>query len=376
MTPPYPGNKRGALWTEDKNTLSEWTVDFEFRAGGGDRAGGKLQLWYARDGQQALGTASIYTAGAFDGLALVVDTHGGQQNIRGFLNDGTTDYRSHPNVDALAFGHCHYAYRNLGRPSKITLISGSSGLQVLVDGNPCFNSEKISLPSGYYFGVTAASSESPDSFEVFKFVLKSVIQRRLPEGAVREEPNMKYKHAPQARKPEGATREEPNMAYKQAPQIVDDTPASEFTTSQAQFEDLHSRLHLMSKATTNLFGEITKQTSAQEQRYQEILRQQPTQQTMANLDQRLQNIETMISAMKREIEGTDHKWQFDKLHEKISQTHVGVSEHLPERLRETIANHAPRVGFMITSLILFQCILAVAYVVYKRRRANAPKKYL
>lgn len=43
-----------------------------------ERGGGNLQLWYAKDGQQKIGSSSIYTVGPFDGFALVVDTHGGR----------------------------------------------------------------------------------------------------------------------------------------------------------------------------------------------------------------------------------------------------------------------------------------------------------
>jgi mannose-binding lectin 1 len=33
-------------------------------------------------------------------------------------------------------------------------------------------------------------------------------------------------------------------------------------------------------------------------------------------------------------------------------------------------------GFLITIVIVFQLLLAASYIAYKRRRANAPKKYL
>ena len=170
LTPPHPGNRRGALWADKKNTASDWSVDLHFRASGPERAGGNLQLWYADSGKALIGLSSIYTVRKFDGLALVVDTHGGTSgSIRGFLNDGTKDHRNDPHVDSLAFGHCDYAYRNLGRPSKLTMkTSPSIGLQVFIDDKPCFRSNKITLPSEYSLGITAASSETPDSFEVFK----------------------------------------------------------------------------------------------------------------------------------------------------------------------------------------------------------------
>lgn len=33
-------------------------------------------------------------------------------------------------------------------------------------------------------------------------------------------------------------------------------------------------------------------------------------------------------------------------------------------------------GFFITLIIVFQLLLAGSYVIYKRRRANMPKKFL
>ena len=33
-------------------------------------------------------------------------------------------------------------------------------------------------------------------------------------------------------------------------------------------------------------------------------------------------------------------------------------------------------GFFICMIIAFQGLLAVAYIIYKRRRANMPKKFL
>lgn len=82
--------------------------------------------------------------GQFDGFALVIDTHGGRGgSIRGFLNDGTTDYKSHRSVDSLAFGHCDYAYRNLGRPSVVKMKHTNSLFEVTVDDKVCFSSNKV-----------------------------------------------------------------------------------------------------------------------------------------------------------------------------------------------------------------------------------------
>jgi hypothetical protein len=41
-----------------------------------------------------------------------------------------------------------------------------------------------------------------------------------------------------------------------------------------------------------------------------------------------------------------------------------------------ITASSPRMGFFLFMLIAFQVLLAVSYVIYKRRRANMPKKFL
>ena len=69
-------------------------------------------------------------------------------SIRGFLNDGSTDYRHHHAVDSLAFGHCDYSYRNLGRPSTIQIKQEANNFQVTVDGKQCLTSNKVSADSG------------------------------------------------------------------------------------------------------------------------------------------------------------------------------------------------------------------------------------
>ena len=78
--------------------------------------------------------------------AIVVETltrqlQGG--SIRGFLNDGSVDYKNHHHLEELAFGHCDYSYRNLGRPSRIHLLQDSNGFEVIVDDNRCFRSDQV-----------------------------------------------------------------------------------------------------------------------------------------------------------------------------------------------------------------------------------------
>ena len=77
LTPPAPGNQRGAIWGDQTLQQAGWTADIDFRATGPERGGGMLTVWLARNGQYEIGTSSIYTVGKFEGLALNIDTYAG-----------------------------------------------------------------------------------------------------------------------------------------------------------------------------------------------------------------------------------------------------------------------------------------------------------
>lgn len=367
LTPPYGGNKRGALWSENKLTLQDWQVDLKFRAGATDRGSGNLQIWYAQDGEKTVSTSNIYEVGKWEGLAIVVDTVGGVQKIRGFLNDGSTHYKNHGNVDSLAFGHCDYVYRNLGRPSHIIVRSTSSGMLVQVDGRHCFTTDKVALPTNYNFGMTAASGDPPDSFEVFAFAVSNA-----PAGPSNPQQDAHQHQQQQSSPPPPAQNQNPDAGMAQ----MDDRPASHYTTSESQFADLHNRLNPLSKSITNLFTEITRHTQAEEARYKEILTRIPNEQTIKSLESRIGNLDRVVGDLERELKSSDHKGQFAKISEQITQTHLGVTEQVPERLREYVQAHTPRIGFILYSFMAFQTCCIGAWCWYKWRKSTMPKKYL
>ncbi|KAJ9614122.1 hypothetical protein H2200_002258 [Cladophialophora chaetospira] len=363
LTPPYGGHKRGALWSEKKNTLQDWAVSFKFRAGGQDRASGNLQLWYVANGDKAVSTSSIYTVGKWEGLAIVIDTVGGVQKIRGFLNDGSAEYKSNQNVDGLAFGHCDYVYRNLGRPSELVVRhTRSGGLLVTIDSKTCFATAKVNLPTDYSFGMTAASTDPPDSFEVFTFALSSVNAPPAPQQQQQQPPSYQNQQAV----PQGGSG-------MYAP---DDTPASQYTTSESQFADLHNRLNLLSKSISNLFTELQRVSSSLESRNNELLSRMPSTQSISSLDSRVSNLDRVVSSLEKELKSSDHKTQFAKLSEQITQTNLGVTEQMPQRMREYMIAHTPRIGFILYSFMAFQTCCVGVFVWYKWRKSTMPKKYL
>lgn len=370
LTPPYPGNVRGAIWTEKPLLNSNWAVDVDFRATGPERGGGNLQIWYAKNGQNDVGTSSIYTVGRFDGLALVIDQYAGSAGfIRGFLNDGTTDYNHHHSVDSLAFGHCEYSFRNLGRPSRIMLKHSDNMFRVEVDGKLCFESSKIKLPLGYNFGITAASAENPDSFEVFKFV--STTESHTPDV---QDPNAGVQNAGMSPPPATNQIPTPNEAKNAGTSPNDklfsdppEAPASQFQSSAEQFSDLHNRLQSLMRNINAVHKTSDLQSQQAQARHEEVMGH------IVRMDNTLDRIERLAKKIEQvQDDVTDLHNALDRnvanLRGDVRNTH--------STMLSTIASMGTGLGKFVLVVLGSNGLLVLCYLVYKRRKANTPKKYL
>lgn len=127
---------------------------------------------------------------------------------------------------------------------KVT--QGSKTFKVEVDGNLCFETEKVKLPPGYHFGVSAITSDTPDSFELFSVLVSSMETYHTPG-----KPHQAYEEVT-----EGAGRivRDRGAVGQRAPHEVDyeeyvpefkDASAETYKTPDQQFTDVHNRLQGM-----------------------------------------------------------------------------------------------------------------------------------
>ncbi|KAJ6164852.1 hypothetical protein N7470_003524 [Penicillium chermesinum] len=275
-------------------------------------------------------------------------------SIRGFLNDGTTDFKSHRSVDSLAFGHCDYPYRNLGRPSVVKVKHTNSVFQVSVDDNICFTTSKVALPAGNTFGISAATPENPDSFEVFKFVLESA----AGQGQTLPPPTQEN------------AAQHPIFNQRPAPVPQGNTDKS----FESYFQNLNNQIQLQNKATSTIIQDLKAQAAKAEERSSEILR--TSRDLIQGLESRLQRMEQTLQTVQRDLESKDYSTRFNQLHDTLRSSHLSLSESLQGSLLSAITASTPRMGFFLFLVIAFQVVLAASYVIYKRRRANMPKKFL
>lgn len=322
LTPPAPGSTRGSLWTETGATQGAWTAEVSFRASGQERGSGNLQIWYAKDGQTTVGSNSVYTVPNFDGLVLNIDQYGSRGGmLRGFLNDGSTSFKDHHNVDSMAFGHCDFAYRNLGRPSRVRLTNDVDGFKVEIDDRECFSSDKVQLPAGYQFGISAATSENPDSFEVNHFVVSTT------KSITREEPNTANKQPPS-----GGTNSLPS-----SPEQLPDMDATSIKRQEEQFADLHNRLQSLSHQINNVFGEFERISNTMNDRHAELIGKIPrsSDEALSSLSRRVESIERTVQTIQRDVEGRDYKEHLSNLQQAVEGVRGGLADSLPDRLSQS-----------------------------------------
>lgn len=342
LTPPYPGNKRGAIWTEDKLQDVEWEANLYFRASGPERGGGNLQLWYAKDGANQIGTSSLYTVDKFDGLVIVVDQYGGRGGtIRGFLDDGSKSYKGTTTVDTLSFGQCDYPYRNQGRFSVLTLKQTPNDFEVLIDQRPCFKSSKILLPPGYQFGITAASPENPDSFEVMQFTTSTTVSaaQKQAQGGMNSPDQQKlqdqFRQQQQQQQGQGGEAQPGNAvpppvnSFKTMPDVL----AESIKDQQQQFADLHNRIQVLSHQSDNMFRELAELGKKQQERQVEIMnRAIPTHDNTLTMLQTLNRIERTLTDLQKAVDGKDFGERLAQLHNVITQSQSTLMEGLPQHM--------------------------------------------
>lgn len=395
LTPPAPGNQRGAVWADKPLEHTAWTADIDFRVNGPERGSGLLNIWLAKDGARNIGSQSIYTVGKFEGLVLVVNQHGGSAGmIRGFLNDGSLDYSMRNNVDNLAFGHCWFSYRNLGRPSQIKLRHNSQNFKVEVDGRLCFESDKIHIPTGYNFGLSAASAENPDSFEVFKVVV-------LSEDDIGAVPNNKEQQQQQQQqqfqqqpgenqKPLGGTthdengQKRPYMSFGRSGQAaipdpydnaIPDVDANTITSSKAQFEDLHTRIQSINHHLSSIFRSVAQYGGIADQNHQEVSMMLGEMKGLLTKLDRFASVENKLENLEREMRSLR-----SEMTARLKESEHSIKYHVTDK-HEDLAGHvvkhaAPGHTKLYVAIVGSQVVLAVAFFVYKRRKTGGPKKYL
>jgi mannose-binding lectin 1 len=151
------------------------------------------------------------------------------------------------------------------------------------------------------FGITAASAENPDSFEVFKFTLN------IPE-----------------------TSSDGRFQRQQFgnPAAADNRPTFDPAAIDTKFADIQGRLQAINSATDKALQEISALSSKSAEQHQEIVRNAVTRAQLVSLDQRIQRLEKMLEGIQKDLSAKDYQVHFNKLQEALRHSHSGILDSL------------------------------------------------
>lgn len=212
---------------------------------------------------------------------------------------------------------------------------------------------QVQLPTDYYFGISAASADMPDSFEAYKFIVHTLnpSEPLSAQAAGTDNVNHQKSHS------------SPGLAGQEG--AIDH-----------RLDDIQHRISELAKHLEQLEGLIKSTDSNAHNRHQELAESRPKPNQLNSMDGRIQTIERAVQTIQKDIEGRDYKGRLDQIQQLFEASHSNLMTHLPASMGQIVTTSAPRMWFFVFWIVLAQLVLAASYVVYKRRRANAPKKFL
>lgn len=333
-----------------------------------------------------MGSSSIYNAGRFEGLGIVVDASGGGTGgmIRGFLNDGTVDYSSGRDLDGLVFGQCKYAYRNLGRPSQIKLRQGADSFKVEIDGRLCFESDEVQMPAGYKWGITAATPENPDSFEVFKLVVMSEKSGNGNNGNANQNQQRKTKpkqqqqqQQQQKKKAKPKAKQEDDSQFAARDEVPDesfDLPDDDLDTTASQLADLHNRIQTVNQHAATIHRTLSTSQKTADKRHGDLSKLLGEIRSDLRRLEALSGMSKKLDALEKEVKGL--RGEVGSKMKASEKTLKSVLTDHHDTIRDNIVAAAPGNWGLIGAIVASQVVLGLVYVWYKRRQNDMPKKYV
>ncbi|XP_034255297.1 vesicular integral-membrane protein VIP36 [Thrips palmi] len=171
---------QGSLWNTVPCNVRNWElqVHLKIHGKGKDLFGDGMAIWYAKDRMvpgPVFGNMDYH-----HGLAVIIDTysnHNGPHNhqhpyISAMINNGTLHYDHDRDGTHTQLAGCEAKMRNVDHDTYIAIryendiLSVSTDMENKAAWKECFSVRGIRLPTGYYFGITAATGDLTDTHDV------------------------------------------------------------------------------------------------------------------------------------------------------------------------------------------------------------------
>lgn len=212
-------SRQGGIWNTVPVQMNNWEVQITLKIHGKGKElfGDGMAFWYVRDRLQSgpvFGNKDL-----FSGLGIIVDTysnHNGEHNhnhpyISAMVNNGSLHYDHDMDGTHTQLAGCEVKLRNLNHDTHIAVRYEDENLTVSTDfenkaaWKECFKVSGVKLPTGYYFGLTAATGDLSDNHDVIAirtYELEFPGAKKVVEDRSRIIPSAQTFEAPRERVPD------------------------------------------------------------------------------------------------------------------------------------------------------------------------------
>ncbi|KAI5694119.1 hypothetical protein M8J75_010880 [Diaphorina citri] len=173
-------SRYGAIWNTVPVYMNNWEVQITLKIHGKGKElfGDGMAFWYVRDRME--GGPVFGNKDFFSGLGVIIDTysnHNGEHNhnhpyLSAMVNNGSLHYDHDMDGTHTQLAGCECKLRNLNHDTHIAIRYEDENLTVSTDfenkaaWKECFKVSGVKLPTGYYFGVSAATGDLSDNHDV------------------------------------------------------------------------------------------------------------------------------------------------------------------------------------------------------------------
>lgn len=189
---------QGGIWNTAPCELRDWElhVHFKVHGSGRDLYGDGFAIWYTKE-RLMLGPV-FGSKDFFNGLAIFLDTyanqngqhHHGHPYISSMVNNGSLHYDHDLDGTHTSLSGCEANFRGIQHETYIAIRYERDRLTVSTDFEGknawklCFAVDGVHLPTGYYFGVSAATGDLSDNHDVVSVKLYDIGVERTDEQDV------------------------------------------------------------------------------------------------------------------------------------------------------------------------------------------------
>ena len=175
--------------------------------------------------------------------------------------------------------------------------------------------------------------------------------------------------------------------------MLSDVLAGSIKSQQDQFEDLHNRMQIMSHRVNAIHDLLTRMEEDNKNRFNDIMNKlAPVDDRVRAMMFNVEKNERISMEIQRDLESKDFKDMLRAVHNAIADNHSQLSMNMPRTVAESefriylkvfitdfpvvVGKERPSLVTYIFIAVAVQIMVLGGYRLYKKRRNNAPKKYL